>query len=258
VILEHAVIQTSEGRVRVSEEKSEMGDDSKMLERSPVRVFERATKGGLGRGNVGVVLSRPGVGKTGFLIGLALDALLQGRKVLHISTQESVDRVQSFYDHIFHVLAASLNLDRPHERLLAVERNRHILAYNRKLFSLEKLENSVSFLKDAADFTPSFVIMDGTPRFGKTEQWEMDGVCRLAKEWDAEIWTSSLTHREGQQLDSRGVPMEVARFDASLAVIVNLVPTADYIKVRIVKDHDRASIPDLHLELDPATLLLRW
>jgi len=242
----------------VSEKKSGRMGDEAVLERSPVRIFEKATRGGLGRGNVGVILSRPGVGKTGFVIGLALDALLHGRRVLHISTRETVDRVRSFYDHIFHSLAATLPLDRPHERLLAVERNRHILVYNRKLFSLEKLESTVSFLREAAGFTPSFVIMDGTPRFGKTEQWEMDGVHRLAREWDAEIWTSSLTHREGQELDARGVPLEVARFDASLALIINLVPAADTIRVCIVKDHDRPHVPDLHLELDPATLLLRW
>jgi hypothetical protein len=233
-------------------------DELKVLERSPVRLFERATQGGLGRGNVGVVLSRPGVGKTAFLIGLALDALFHGRNVLHISTKEPVDRVRSFYDHLYQSVVQSLRLDRPHERLLALERNRHILVYNRKQFTLEKLGNSVGFLKDSTGFVPSFVIMDGTPRFGKTEQWEMDGVVRLAEEWDSEIWTSSLTHREGQELDDRGVPVEVARFDDSLSLIVTLVPTADHIKVSIVKDHDRRNIPDLHLELDPRTLMLRW
>ena len=52
-----------------------------VFEKSPVRVLEKALGGGLGRGNFGVVLSRTGVGKTGFLIGLAMDQLLQGRKV---------------------------------------------------------------------------------------------------------------------------------------------------------------------------------
>ena len=33
-------------------------------ERSPMRVFERSIHGGLGKGNVGVVLSRAGIGKT--------------------------------------------------------------------------------------------------------------------------------------------------------------------------------------------------
>ncbi len=227
-------------------------------ERNPVRVFERAIAGGLGRGRIGVALSRAGVGKTAFLIGLALDALLQGRKVLHISTQESVEAVRRFYDQLFHALAEDLQLDDRVQKLLELERNRHILAYNRKSFSLEKLEQSVGFLRQAAHFEPSFVIMDGTPRFEQTEEWEMQGVQRLAREWDAEIWTSSLVHREGQQCDERGIPFEVARHDAYVSVVVLLDSQADHVRVRILKDHEHREVADLHLELDPSTLLLRW
>jgi hypothetical protein len=234
-----------------------MGDRN-LLERSPARVLERAIQGGLGPGNLGVVLAWPGAGKTAFLIGLALDALLNGRKVLHISTHEPVDRVRSFYDHLYHTLVASLHLDRPHERLLELERNRHILVYNRDQFSVQKLEQSAAFLRDAAHFSPSFVIMDGTPRFEQTEEWELEGTRRLAELWQAEVWMSALTHREGQASDSRGVPVEVARFDEFLSVIILLVPTADCIKVKIVKNHDRTDLPDLTLELDPITLMLRW
>ena len=229
-----------------------------VLERSPVRVFERAIEGGLGRGRLGVVLSRHGVGKTAFLTGLALDALLRGRKVLHISTQESVERLRRFYDQLFQALAEQLQLADRAVRQLEMERNRHILVYNRKLFSLEKLEQSVGFLRQAAHFEPSLVIMDGTPRFEQTEEWEMEGVARLARSWDAEIWTSSLTHREGQECDARGVPLTVARFDAWLAVIVLLESRGERVRVRILKDHDRAEVADLRLELDPATMLLRW
>lgn len=229
-----------------------------VLERSPLRVFERATGGGLGRGEVGVVLSRHGGGKTAFLIGLALDALLHGRKVLHISTQETVEGVRQFYDQLFGALADQLRLEERAQRRLELERNRHILVYNRKLFSLEKLEHSVGFLRQAAHFEPSLVIMDGTPRYEHTEPWEMEGIARLAREWEAEIWTSSLTHREGQAVDHRGVPREVARYDSFLSVIVLLEPHADHVHVRILKEHDRAEIPDLRLELDPGTFLLRW
>ena len=123
---------------------------------------------------------------------------------------------------------------------------------------LEKLERSVGFLRGATGFVPSFVIMDGTPRFGKTEAWEMEGVQRLAREWEAEVWTSSHTHREGQRFDARGVPVEIARFDDFLSLIVSLEPTADHIRVRILKDRDRKELAELHLELDPRTLLIRW
>ena len=227
-------------------------------ERSPLRVFERATRGGLGRGQIGVVLARAGIGKTAFLIGLALDALLQGRKVLHISTQESVEGVRRFYEQIFQAMADALEIEDRAQRLLELERHRHILVYNRKLFSLEKLQQSAAFLRQAAHFEPSLVVMDGTPRFEQTEAWELEGVQRLAREWDAEIWTSSLVHREGQQFDARGIPLDVARHDAYLAVIVLLESKGDHVRVRLLKDHDHQDLADLHMELDPATLLLRW
>ena len=41
-------------------------------ERSPLRVLEESIHGGLGRGNVGVIVARKGVGKTAFLVGVAL------------------------------------------------------------------------------------------------------------------------------------------------------------------------------------------
>ena len=52
-------------------------------ERSPLRLFEHSIHGGLGRGNVGVVVARHGIGKTAFLVGIALDDAMRGRKVLH-------------------------------------------------------------------------------------------------------------------------------------------------------------------------------
>ena len=232
--------------------------EKSMMERSPVRIFERAIGGGLGEGELGVVLSRHGVGKTGFLIGLAVDQLLQSRKVLYISTKESVEHINNFFDQIFHAMAASLDLDQLPQKQLRMERNRFIHVYNRKTFSLEKLEQSVAFLKDAADFVPDMVIMDGTPRFEFTEAWEIEGLQRLANEWQAEVWTSSNTHREGQEMDARGVPVGVARFDEALSVIINLEPDSDNVKVRIIKEHGSTEPAQVQIELDPKTLLLRW
>jgi len=59
----------------------------KVNERSPLRVFERSIHGGLGQGNLGVVLSRPGMGKSSFLVGIALDDLMRGRRVFHVALE---------------------------------------------------------------------------------------------------------------------------------------------------------------------------
>ena len=231
--------------------------EKSLIERSPVRIFERAIGGGLGAGNIGVVLSRNGVGKTGFLIGLAIDQLLQGRKVLYISTKEPVEHINNFFDHVFYSMAEDLDMQERPQRQLLMERGRHILVYNRDFFSVEKLDESVAFLKEAAGFTPDMVIMDGTPRFEKTEQWEIDAIRKMIAAWEAELWTTAVLHREEQQVDDRGVPAEVARFDDDLEVIIQLRPESDHIRVRIAKEHGN-EVADVPMRLDPKTLMLRW
>ncbi len=229
-----------------------------VFEKSPVRVFEKALGGGLGRGNFGVVISRTGVGKTSFLIGLALDKLLRGERVLHISTQETVEHLRAYYDQLLVTMSDMLELDHRLERQLEVERRRHILIHDRETFTLDKLRSSVAFLSEAGGFRPDMVIMDGTPRFEMSEDWEIEGVVTLAREWDAEIWTSANLHREGQEVDARGVPAEVARFDHHLGVLLSLLPEADHIRLRILKEHANAAPANVSLELDPRSLMLRW
>src|SRR5204862_483551 len=67
-------------------------------ERSPLRLFEHSINGGLGRGNIGVVVARHGIGKTAFLVGIALDEAMRGRKALHVSLDKTVDHLREFYD----------------------------------------------------------------------------------------------------------------------------------------------------------------
>src|SRR5688572_32934095 len=98
-------------------------------ERSPMRVFENSMHGGLGRGNLGVVISRAGVGKTAVLVQIALDDLLRDRKVLHISHEYAVDHVRAYYDEIFHDLAAVTRLEDPEGVRLDLERNRLIYSH---------------------------------------------------------------------------------------------------------------------------------
>ena len=79
-------------------------------ERSPLRVFEKSMHGGLGRGIVGIVVSRAGVGQTAMLVQIALDDLLRERKVLHISHEHAVYHVRAYYDEIFNDLGFAFRL----------------------------------------------------------------------------------------------------------------------------------------------------
>src|ERR1041385_8555571 len=116
-------------------------------ESNPLRLFENSIHGGLGRGNVGVVVARHGIGKTAFLVGIALDEAMRGRKALHVSLDKTVDHVREFYDEIFMDLAHSSNLEDIATARLDMERHRMIHTYAGKSFTVDKLRHSIAFLK---------------------------------------------------------------------------------------------------------------
>ena len=226
-------------------------------ERSPLRVFERSIQGGLGKGNVGVVMSRAGAGKTAFLVDIALDDLMQERKVLHINIDNPVEKVREFYDEIFNDLAESQKLERRERAHLIVERNRLIQTYGRDSFSMDKVKVGIALAKEHMLFDPEVIILDGWPKFSTATDADVQELVDLAKQYDCELWVSARARREDER-DDRGIPTKISRFDEKLAVIIQLEPESDHIKLNLVKDHDNKDVASLFLELDPRTLLVKW
>src|SRR5262247_2654227 len=105
-------------------------------ERNPLRLFEHSIHGGLGSGNIGVVVARHGIGKTAFLVGIALDDAMRGRKALHVSLENPVSHVLEFYNEIFMDLAHSAGLEDLNAERLEMERNRIIHTYANKSFTI--------------------------------------------------------------------------------------------------------------------------
>jgi hypothetical protein len=206
-------------------------------ERSPLRVFEKSIHGGLGKGNLGVVMSRAGVGKTAFLIGVALDDLMRGRCVLHTSSGDSVEHVHAFYNEIFGDL------------------RRTIHTYRGVDFTARKLEQDTLFYKDHAEFQPEVVIVDGFD-FDQAAETDLTALKEYARNHNVELWLSALTHRDEPVTNPVGIPNPVARFEAWVDVMVVLEPQDRAVVVRLLKDHDNPNLENLHLRLDPRTLLL--
>ncbi len=50
---------------------------SELINRSPLRILEKSIQGGVGKGNIGVIASRKGVGKTACLVHIATDNFLE-------------------------------------------------------------------------------------------------------------------------------------------------------------------------------------
>ncbi len=223
-------------------------------ERSPLRLLEQSTHGGLGRGNMGVVVARHGVGKTAFLVDVALDDLMRDRKVLHVALDEPVDKIRDYYDEIFRDLVHSSGLEDVCAERLAMERNRNIHTYIGNTFSVAKLREAVSFLKTHMDFEPAMLIIEGY-RFEKAGAGDLAELRRIAREAGAELWMSAVTHRESPK-NERGVPEPLARLEGSFDLILAMEQEGDRVHLSLLKDHDNPNVTDTKVALDPSTMLL--
>ena len=239
-------------------------------ERSPMRVFEKSIHGGLGPGNVGVVVARPGVGKTALLVQIALDDLLRGKKVLHISHENPVEHIRAYYDEIFHDVAITHGLAQPQMVRLEVERNRLIYSHldtgedppvsgRGGSTSVSRIEDTVTFAKAVAHFEPDALIIDGFDFHGASRE-AIHALGVLAKKLGAETWLSAETAEYAADSDRPSTagpisaPGELRNFYDELSVIVQLRPEGDKVRLQLLKDHDNADLSELNLRLDPATM----
>jgi len=223
-------------------------------ERNPLRLFEHSIHGGLGPGNVGVVVARHGIGKTAFLVGIALDDAIRGRNVLHVSLDKTVDHVREFYDEIFMDLAHSAGLEDLATARLDMERHRMIHTYAGGTFTIDKLRHSIQFLKEVAHFEPACLILQGFSFEQKTLA-DIQALRQLATECNVELWMSALTHR-GVTSDDRGIPDPLAKLAPAIAVIVQMADDDGIVKLSLLKDRVNPNVAKLTLALDPSTMLL--
>jgi len=231
--------------------------------RSPMRVFEKSMHGGLGRGTLGVVVSKPGVGKTPLLVQIALDDLMRDRNVLHISHNHAADHVRAFYAELFHDLAQTSRLEDPSAVELELERNRLILSLMSHAAdgpkstrggrtSITRILDAIGFARDVMHFTPDVIIIDGFD-FAQGTAEALAELRRVAQGQDAELWISAITAEVPEE--GGDLPASVARFAELADIIVLLKHEAPgTVRLHLLKDHENSDLADLHLQLDPTTM----
>jgi hypothetical protein len=218
--------------------------------RSPLRMLEKGLHGGLGIGNLGIVLAGHGVGKTSFLVGVAVDELLRKGRVLHVSCSHTVAHVRAHYDTVFDELAQSKHLE--NEGLIhgEIDRHRSIRVYPPNGITTAKLRDAVK-LEAEAGAKPSLIILEGLD-LASIPRSDIEDLKALAAELEAEIWLESAS--DGERVVS--APAHVVAIDDLLGVILALEPGDDAVRLRALKDHGSSDVSDLHVSLDPRTLLL--
>lgn len=131
-----------------------------LISNSPVRFFENATDGGLKAGQMGLITSKKGLGKTSILVQFGIDALIQDKHLVHISFDQHSSNVIAWYDSILAEICKKRNLGENSELNNSIVRNRIILNFNQETFSLPKIVNTINALKDGG-ITVGAIIIDG-------------------------------------------------------------------------------------------------
>jgi hypothetical protein len=219
---------------------------------SPVRILDRAMRGGLGKGHLGVIMAPPGVGKSACLVQIGLDALLRERPVLHVALGHSVEHVSAWYDAAFDELAERLHLaDRGSVRE-SIGHRRLIWSVAEDAFGAGGLDEALDAFEAHLALEPSAVLVDG---FG----WDVPGCATLqaikasAARVGAELWMTARVAPAGALVRRGGGPLPEG-YAALVDVAFFLEPRGRDVRVRLVDDLERLEAADVPLVLEGGTL----
>lgn len=213
-------------------------------EGSPIRALAAALGEGLQPGQLGVVASRAGVGKSALLVHIALDHLLGDEAVLHVAVGDTVEHSRAHYDEVIRAAARGRNDDWAAAAVQA-ERHRMILSYLDKEFNLEELRANLVMLREVAHFRPRLVVFDG---FDKDQLVACcDGIAELARELETPVWMSV----NGEE----PLPAEVAQ---CCTLRLRLSPEGRSVRLSLRRGpHDPSEAETLSLCLDPTSMLVQ-
>ncbi len=219
-----------------------------LIERSPVRNFEKLLEGGVKKGEIGLIASKKGLGKTSILVQLAIDTLLQEKAVVHVSFNQQANHVMTWYENIFSEQAKRKNLDKAAEVKADLVSKRIVLNFNQETVRTGQVIKTIKALAESGIKAES-IIIDGFD-FSKALPDEMEQMKSFAKETGATVWYSA-----NAELENNELPQSISRYDSQLDVILFLEPGQDGIQIKVIKEHGKENV-STDLKLDVKTLLL--
>lgn len=227
---------------------------SDLLKNSPIRTFDKAIGGALGKGNLGVIVSKKGIGKTACLVHLATDKMFQGENIVHVAFSNNVDDVTTWYKEIFKQVSSLSNITdtlTTYEEMLS---HRTIMNFSKDtslkniLSSLDALISNA--LKADAVFFDSFALTLASDE-------DIKLIKEFAKKLNVEAWFAVSPVRENVVIDEYGVPNTLEPYKKDIDVLVGLKmdEKTDKIRMSIIKSPSQSK--DIQsVMLNPATMLI--
>ncbi len=176
------------------------------------RTLDSVLGGGLGNGELGVVMAPTGVGKSFWLVTVGANALKLQKKVLHITLELSREKViQRYESYISNIPKNQLHLysERVKSRLIRIRRllgtsDVLVIEYPSRSLSVDELRALLVQLQSANNFVPDLLLVDygdilkPTLVYKNEQGWEQLGFIfeklrGIAQEFNIPVWTGSQT-----------------------------------------------------------------
>jgi len=230
-----------------------------LIAKNPMGAFSRDAAGNDVE-RMGLVMARPGLGKTAILVQIALDSILRGKQVVHVSIGQTIEKAKVWYDDILTDISASAKHEDMAQLQLDVSRNRMIMTFNASTFSRPKLEERLNDLIYQDIFRPSCMIVDGLD-FATVDRQMLADMRDMQKQANMSIWFSAVTLREAQSetVVKHDMPAPCDLVDDLFDTAIMLQPeSGDESKIflNVLKDTTGCVAPGKSLRLDPTTLVV--
>jgi hypothetical protein len=227
---------------------------NELIVNNPLRALGLEDKAaGKAQAMMGLVMARAGLGKTAILVQFALDCMLLGNKVLHVSIGEGVDKTRTWYDDILSLLTDGEKI----ESIPEVMKNRMIMTFKESSFSKALLEERLDDLVQQNIYKPECLIIDGYD-FESNDKKSLEELRDFMNERGLKmIWFSAVSHRDDARVSLDGVPAPCHEVDSLFETVLLINPEGDAMKLDIVKCDSCAVDPGTTLLLDPSTMLIK-
>ncbi len=230
-----------------------------LIANNPLGAFKADANGNDISQRMGLVMARAGLGKTAILVQIALDNMLHGKQVLHVSVGQNIQKTKSWYDDILRDITTGSQSDHTAQVQYEVMRNRMIMTFNESSFSRPKLEERLNDLIYQDIFRPSCMIIDGLD-LDKVDRQILEDMRELQKEANMNIWFSAVIHRTDLDMDSTtNLPSCCSSMAELFDTVIMLQPESNgesRIFLNILKDTTGCVEPGKTLRLDPTSMIV--
>ncbi len=188
---------------------------------------------------------------------IALDAILRGKRVIHVSIGQGIDKTRAWYDDILQLILQGHSVDRPHELIDLVSRHRMIMTFQASGFSRSRLEERLNDLVLQDIFRPNCLIVDGFD-FSTAERDALEDIKSLVETMGLQAWFSAIRHRDDDRVSPNGVPAPCHEIDDLFDTIILLLPQPDAsVELQFINNSSEQAVGGKGLRLDPTTMMVK-